>query len=85
MINKHVFYEIMGKPSDKTISLVMTLDKMFNYTSDVKLIFDDENKVVYQVDANKIMEKDLEMHDLMELNQGGWVLSKDKRFLNLYL
>ena len=37
MVNEYMFYEIMQMPSEKNCSLVIALDKMSQYTKDIKL------------------------------------------------
>lgn len=85
MVNEYAFNEIMSKSSENTLTMILSLDKMYQYCNDIKILLDEKNNVHYQVDAQTIRELDIEMSDLLELNQGGWVLSDDKRFLNLYL
>jgi hypothetical protein len=85
MVNDYIFNEVMSIPSEKTISLGVSISKMSQFCSDIKILQDDEYNIYYQVDANVIKEKVDDLSDLMELNQGGWVLSENKKFLVLYI
>jgi hypothetical protein len=85
MINEYLFNEIMSIPSEKTISLGLSINKMYQFCKDIKILQDDKFNVYYQVDAKIIKEKVDDPSDLMELNQGGWVLSEDKNFLKFYI
>ena len=85
MINEYLFNEIMSIPSEKTISLGLSINKMYQFCKDIKILQDDKFNVYYQVDAKVIKEKVDDPSDLMELNQGGWVLSEDKKFLIFYI
>lgn len=85
MINEYMFNEIMSIPSEKTISLGLSINKMYQYCKDIKILQDDKYNIYYQVDANIIKEKVDDLSELMELNQGGWVLSENKKFLVFYI
>lgn len=85
MINEYMFNEIMSIPSEKTISLGLSINKMYQYCKDIKILQDDKYNIYYQVDANIIKEKVDNLSELMELNQGGWVLSENKKFLVFYI
>ncbi len=85
MVNDYIFNEVMSIPSEKTISLGVSISKMSQFCSDIKILQDDEYNIYYQVDANVIKEKVDDLSDLMELNQGGWVLSENKKFLVFYI
>lgn len=85
MINEYMFNEIMSIPSEKTISLGLSINKMYQYCKDIKILQDDKYNIYYQVDANLIKEKVDDLSELMELNQGGWVLSENKKFLVFYI
>ena len=85
MVNEYLFNEIMSIPSEKTISLGLSINKMYQFCKDIKILQDDKFNVYYQVDAKVIKEKVDDPSDLMELNQGGWVLSEDKNFLKFYI
>lgn len=85
MVNDYIFNEVMSIPSEKTISLGVSISKMSQFCSDIKILQDDDYNIYYQVDANVIKEKVDDLSDLMELNQGGWVLSENKKFLVFYI
>lgn len=85
MVNEYLFNEIMSIPSEKTISLGLSINKMYQFCKDIKILHDDKYNVYYQVDAKIVKEQVDDPSDLMELNQGGWVLSEDKNFLIFYI
>lgn len=84
MVNEYMFYEIMQMPSEKNCSLVIALDKMSQYTKDIKLLTNEKNEIFYRVDAKKLMNMDIDSMDLLKLNQSGWVLNENKEFLEYF-
>lgn len=85
MNNELMFNEIMRMPSIKKDTIVFSLEKMSNYCKDIKLLTNEKNEVFYQVDANIIRQLNLEHADLLSLNQSGWVLSKNDKFLEFFI
>lgn len=85
MINEYMFNEVMSKPLGTSLSIALSIDKMMKFCNDIKLLTNEKNDVFYQVDANVVKNNVEELSDLMELNQGGWVLTEDKKFLEFYL
>lgn len=85
MVNEYMFNEIMQMPSNKNGSLVLALEKMSIYCKDIKLLTNEKHEVFYQVDASIIKCLDLESSDLLSLNQSGWVLSKNGKFLEFFI
>lgn len=85
MINEYMFNEVMSKPLGESSSIILSINKMSQFCKDIKLLTDNKNNVFYQVNANTVKENVEELSDLMELNQGGWVLTKDKKFLEFYI
>ena len=85
MNNELMFNEIMRMPSTKKDTIIFSLEKMSNYCKDIKLLTNEKNEVFYQVDANFIRQLNLEHSDLLALNQSGWVLSKNDKFLEFFI
>ncbi len=85
MNNELMFNEIMRMPSTKKDTIIFSLEKMSNYCKDIKLLTNEKNEVFYQVDANIIRQLNLEHADLLALNQSGWVLSKNDKFLEFFI
>ena len=71
----------------------MKINDIFNINFDKKVLkqmlpkwFYKKYMITRNFDKEKIIAKeDIELSDLFELNQGGWVLSEDKKFLTLYI
>lgn len=85
MVNEYMFNEIMSMPSVKNCSLIIALDKMAEYDKNIKLLTTEKHEVFYQVNADTIRKMDINNEDLLTLNQSGWVLSENKKFLEYYI
>lgn len=85
MVNKYMFYEIMSQPTIKNIPLIVALDKMSKYCKNIQLLTTEKHDVFYRVNADEIIDLDIEMADFLALNQGGWVLSKNKKYVEYFI
>lgn len=85
MVNEYMFDEIMRMKNANKNSVISSLDKMSKYCKDIKLLTNEKHEVFYRVDANIIRQLDIESNELLVLNQNGWVLSEDKKFLEYFI
>lgn len=85
MVNEYMFNEIMRMPSEKNVSLIVSLDKMSKYCKEIKLLTNEKNELFYRVDANILRQLDIESSELLSLNQSGWVLNDNKKFLEYFI
>jgi hypothetical protein len=85
MVNELMFNEIMKMPSEKKGTVIFSLEKMSKYCTNIKLLTNEKNEVFYQVDAKALKELDIDPNDLLMLNQSGWVLSANNKFLEYYI
>ena len=85
MVNEYMFNEIMQmQPSNKK-AISITLEQMMKYCQNIQLLMTEKNEVFYRVDANFIKQLNIESSDLLALNQSGWVLSENKKYLDFFI
>lgn len=81
MVNTYIFNEIMSQKSNHSITLSISLSLISNYTTNIELLQDDKFNIYYRVLVSDLLKHDIDNDILLELNQGGWELSNDKKFL----
>lgn len=82
-LNEYIIYEIMNLESDGSTSLINGLSKLGNIKVD--LLYTEEYKLYYQAKLEDILKSDLDGEDIIYLRNGGWELSKDKKYIVKFL
>lgn len=85
MVNKFMFYNIMSQPTIKNVPLIVALDMMCKYSKNIHLLTNEKHEVFYRVNVDEIMNLDIESGDFLTLNQSGWVLDKNKKYVEYFI
>lgn len=83
---KYMFYEIMQRKQDKTDeTLVLSLNKMYKFCKNIELLMDKSFQPYYRVSSELLLNQNIDISDLLELNESGWVLNENKDFIEFYI
>lgn len=83
--NEYMFNEIMQRNENfSETSVALTLDKMYKYCKNIELLLNDSYQPYYRVKTDDLKKMNLEMSELLELNESGWVLNENKDFIEYF-
>lgn len=77
---KELVEEIMSLPITKEYSLLNAI-KILNTHGEVNLLQNEDYSLEYKCDLSELMESEITPEELMNVRQGGWFLSEDKKYI----
>lgn len=77
---KELVEEIMSLPITKEYSLLNAI-KILNTYGEVNLLQNEDYSLEYKCELSELMESEITPEDLMNVRQGGWFLSEDKKYI----
>lgn len=77
-MNKVVFNEIMNLDSTNELGLAISIN-ILNKFAKVDLLMGEKNQLYYSVNVNDLLLSDITSEDLIDVRNGGWKLSEDKK------
>ena len=77
---KELVEEIMSLPITKEYSLLNAI-KILNTHGEVNLLQNEDYSLEYKCELSELMESEITSEELMNVRQGGWFLSEDKKYI----
>lgn len=77
---KELVEEIMSLPITKEYSLLNAI-KILNTHGEVNLLQNEDYSLEYKCELSELMESEITPEELMNVRQGGWFLSEDKKYI----
>lgn len=77
---KELVEEIMSLPITKEYSLLNAI-KILNTYGEVNLLQNEDYSLEYKCELSELMESEITPEELMNVRQGGWFLSEDKKYI----
>lgn len=83
-LNEYIVYEIMKLESDNSTSLFNSLNILEGKVK-VDLLSDEKHKLYYQANIKDILKTDIDADKIIQLRNGGWELSDNKKHIVKFL